>query len=388
MIQSNISRVAILQRAVARLCLYCLVGSLCLSILACRSPLAPMSAGLTNLDSLVAAPGQSFWVMSYNVENLFDLEDDVGKDDHAFLPIGKKQSPEHKDFCAKIPQRKWREECLYQDWNQENLNFKLEQIGRVLKAVNGGQGPDVVLLVEIENLKVLELLRKGPLKDLGYQTAVLIEGDDERGIDTALLSKFPVIGSKLHKIPFDVEKVSKAAADTRGLLQTDLKLPDGSVMTFISVHLPNPAHPAVLRQQALAYLKSVVERLPKDRSTVVGGDFNVSGEEDARDSVYKNLSPDFLVSQLVADTIYPGTNYFPPKREWSYLDALLFTKNLARDADRSIASKWQLEPATIQTLRVGSFQVDSEGRPVRMVVGKDPRGVSDHLPLIARLRKR
>ncbi len=33
----------------------------------------------------------SFSVMSFNVENLFDTEDDYKKDDKAFLPLSKKQ---------------------------------------------------------------------------------------------------------------------------------------------------------------------------------------------------------------------------------------------------------------------------------------------------------
>ncbi len=350
----------------------------------CRSTSTPMSEGLTPLATLTAVPGQSFWVMSFNVENLFDLEDDPGKSDHAFLPLTKKQTATHKEFCVKIPQRKWREECLYQDWNQENLNFKLAQIGRIVKSVDNGKGPDVILLVEIENQRVLDLLRQGPLKDLGYDSAVLIEGKDERGIDTAVLSKFPVVSSRLHSLNLAADKnTSQAAKDTRGLLQVDLRLPDEKILTAIAVHLPSPNHPTSLRRQALSQIRALIDKQPIDRAVIVGGDFNVTANEDAREQIYKDINSHSPVSHLISENPYPGTHYFPPKREWSYLDAILFSRNLT-----TAKFSWQLEPQTVQTLRVGSFQVDSEGRPVRMVVAKEPRGVSDHLPIIARLKKR
>ena len=41
----------------------------------------------------------SFSVMSFNVENLFDTEDDYKKDDKAFLPLEKKQLNKHNNLA-------------------------------------------------------------------------------------------------------------------------------------------------------------------------------------------------------------------------------------------------------------------------------------------------
>ncbi len=54
-------------------------------------------------------------LMSYNVENLFDNKDDIGKDDKAFLPASFKRGSYHKGHCKKIEVKKWRDECLYLD---------------------------------------------------------------------------------------------------------------------------------------------------------------------------------------------------------------------------------------------------------------------------------
>ena len=44
----------------------------------------------------------SFSVMTLNTQNLFDTNDDVNKDDKAYLPLEKKQIPDHKKSCNRI----------------------------------------------------------------------------------------------------------------------------------------------------------------------------------------------------------------------------------------------------------------------------------------------
>ncbi len=342
---------------------------------------------LTDLSLLTSKPGQSFWVLSYNVENLFDIEDDPDKDDQAYLPLEKKQTEAHQTLCKKVPQRKWREECLYQDWNQKNLDFKLEQLTKVLKAVNEGNGPEVVLLGEIENKNVLEKWRAGYLSGMEY-SIVHIEGPDRRGIDNAMLTRFPVKHAKLHSIEIPKSLREKSTRGElyplRGILQVDLSLPTGEDLTVFLVHFPNPQHKKALRLLAIERLNQLIGTLPAERLYIAGGDFNISADEEARVGHYKKLNEKYLVSHLVTKLAYPGTNYYAPKRSWSYLDALVFSKSLSPESK----SRWHVELDTIQTLKVGKFQVDSEGKPSRLVIGPEPFGVSDHLPLIVRLQKK
>ena len=67
----------------------------------------------------------SLSVMTYNLENFFDTYDDPGKDDKAYLPLSDKQDQSHIDACNNIKVSKWKNECLYLDWNEENKNKKL-----------------------------------------------------------------------------------------------------------------------------------------------------------------------------------------------------------------------------------------------------------------------
>ena len=88
----------------------------------------------------------------------------------------------------------WRDECLYLDWSDAALDFKLGVLAATIRQVNDGRGADIIALQEVENVAVLERLRSEYLGDLGYLPAILVEGTDTRGIDVAFLSKLPLLG--------------------------------------------------------------------------------------------------------------------------------------------------------------------------------------------------
>lgn len=49
-----------------------------------------------------AAQSESFTIMTFNAQNLFDTKDDAGKDDKAYLPLELKQNEEHQRSCSNI----------------------------------------------------------------------------------------------------------------------------------------------------------------------------------------------------------------------------------------------------------------------------------------------
>ena len=55
----------------------------------------------------------------------------------------------------------------------------------------GPNGADIIAFQEIENIHVLRDLYN-ELEPLGYLDFVLLEGKDYRGIDSAIISKFPI----------------------------------------------------------------------------------------------------------------------------------------------------------------------------------------------------
>lgn len=69
-----------------------------------------------------------------------------------------------------------------------------EAIAAGLRAVDA----DIVALEEIESLAVLKAFRDKYLKDLGYEYAELVESEDPRGIDNAVLSRYPIVKTEAY----------------------------------------------------------------------------------------------------------------------------------------------------------------------------------------------
>ena len=147
-----------------------------------------------------------------------------------------------------------------------------------------GRGADIIAMQEVENVAVLERLRNEHLGGLGYLPAILVEGTDTRGIDVAFLSRLPLVGEpQLH--PLLIPEFPDRQGDTRGVLQADFEMPDGSVLTGFSVHFPAPFHPTPMRIAAYEHLAALRNALPDDRHVFAAGDFNTTSSEDTRESM-------------------------------------------------------------------------------------------------------
>ena len=173
-----------------------IAGTLTSALIACeRDDAEPPAAGPTSIPSVS--------IMTFNVENLFDNVDDPGKNDLTYFPLSEKQSDEHKAVCDEIEVDHWRDQCLNWDWSDDIIEHKLEVVASVILQVNDGRGADIVALQEVENLGILERLRNEHLADAGYDPAILIEGDDLRGVDVAFLTRLPLAEPPtLHRIDF------------------------------------------------------------------------------------------------------------------------------------------------------------------------------------------
>jgi endonuclease/exonuclease/phosphatase family metal-dependent hydrolase len=313
---------------------------------------------------------ESLVFMTFNVENLFDVENDKSKNDATFLPLKLKQNSEHKKGCRQIKNPSWRDQCLNWDWSREVFDFKLKVLSQSVLQAKGGLGPDVLVLQEVENIKALKALNS---TGLNYPTVVLLEGKDKRGIDVALLSRLEQVGeAKLHEIPF-LGFGEMRVADTRAILQVDLKLPGGELLTVLGVHFPAPFHPAKMRQQAFQKLGQIRRLLPKGRLVLAAGDFNVpKREDDQLDLVNQATAKDWIVGHKVACKGCPGSTYYPPKDSWSFLDMILWSQDST--------SNWAVLPESMRVLNRGPGQMAKSGAPARFEID-GPSGVSDHWPL-------
>jgi len=323
-------------------------------------------------------PAEAITIMAFNVQNLFDNTDDPGKDDKAYLPIGAKQSAAHIDECNTIPVESWRDECLYLDWSDAAIDHKLSVLAATIKQVGDGSGADIIALQEIENVSILERLRTEYLADSGYEPAILIEGQDIRGVDTAFLSKLPLFGPTVMH-PLVLDEYPDRVGDTRGLLEATFELPDGSLLTGFSVHFPAPFHPTELRVLAYEHLNDVRGRIPTDRNVFAAGDFNTTSTEDTEQGMLERfVRPYWTVSNDKCENCR-GTAYYSHNQTWSFLDMILLSTS--DDADKA----WQL--AAVELGNRIPDQVTAEGTPNRYR-SAEKTGVSDHWPAVVTLKPR
>jgi len=130
-----------------------------------------LSARLLVAACLALAEGQRAWgasntlvVASWNVENLFDTEDDPANEgDDGYTPRG------------------------WGRWTEARYTLKLQHLSDILYAMR----PDVVCLMEVENRHVLADLTACLKERYHYDLPVILhrDGGDLRGIDVAMLAK-------------------------------------------------------------------------------------------------------------------------------------------------------------------------------------------------------
>jgi endonuclease/exonuclease/phosphatase family metal-dependent hydrolase len=329
-------------------------------------------------DRVAGGSARAVSIMTFNVENLFDNQDDPLKDDKAYLPIEAKQSRVHIDECNQIEVESWRNECLYLDWSDAAVNHKLSVIAETIRQVDSGRGPDVIALQEIENVGILERLRTEYLAESGYLPAILIEGDDNRGIDVAFLSRLRLAQpAKLHPIAF--EDFTDRTGDTRGVLEATFELPDGSLLTGFSVHFPAPFHPTAMREAAYRHLMQLRQTLPADRHVFAAGDFNTTNSEDRREGLLERFVRPFWGVAHDDCNACPGTSYYARDASWSFLDMILYSPGRGADAT------WDIRRGSAQIANRNPAQVTVNGTPRRYDAGVRA-GVSDHWPLVVTIQ--
>lgn len=287
-------------------------------------------------------------VMEFNVENLFDTVHDEGNNDYTYLPFAQKQSDlALQQKCRETNDSSYRvSECLSTDWSDFALDKKLRNLSEVVLAVDNS-GPDVLMLVEVENANVLSMWNKKYLKSQ-YQTIAIEKGFDARGINIAVMSRFPLIGKPvMHKIPWAPknEKDGEWMNKSRGILEVNLKTPNGDPMTFFVVHFPSQNNPSYWREQASKHLAKLMLEKGPSAMVIAAGDLNITHDEEKSEKYYKNILGEAgAVAHFIGCKSCKGTHNY--RRSWSFLDSHIYSKALLEDG----AGSYKVLPETIDVL--------------------------------------
>jgi endonuclease/exonuclease/phosphatase family metal-dependent hydrolase len=325
------------------------------------------------------APRDRISVMAYNVENFFDELHDEGHDDYPFLPLSeKKRNPAVRKYCDEQPVFR-KKECFRLDWNAAVVTRKIHAVASSIRQVHG-QGPDILILEEVENRRMLQRLNDEGL-DGTYRTIVWLPGRDKRGIAVGLMSRFPLAGDpKLHQIALSPGANGESYKETRGILEVPLQLPNGPTLTVFGVHLPSQMNPLQERVDMVSGLRDLLRARGPDDLWIVGGDWNTTSREELESGLVREKMGDLgFISHIVGCGSCAGTHFY--RGEWSFLDILVFAKSLGPDA----TGPYHLIPESIRTPTWGPGQVQKNGRPIRFNVKKQ-EGISDHLPIFAEIQ--
>lgn len=299
----------------------------------------------------------SFRVMFWNVENLFDTKDDLHKNDNEFLPDAVRH------------------------WNYFRYRDKLNKLAKGIIASGNEYVPDLVGLCEVENDSCLyDLTRRSPLREADYRY-VITDSPDQRGIDVALLyqrGSFKLLQQQSIRIPH--KRLKKGP--TRDILHVVGKVISGDTLDVIICHMPSrsggQAKSEPYRLLTTAILKQTVDSVMQVREkphVVVMGDFN----DYPTDKSMKKLCSDGHLRNLMKGK-KDGTYRY--RGEWGILDQFLVSENLVKKKGsiRTSSKKAQIlrhDFLLEEDEKYGGF------KPFRTYNGmKYQGGFSDHLPIV------
>ena len=180
-------------------------------------------------------------IVSYNVENLFDL---------------KKSGYEYTEYIPNTNAK----------WNQKNFNIKIKNIARVIKDINA----DIIALQEIESQEALSALRYRLKRDGLYYQYVTIADAKDTVVKVAILSKYKIIYTK--EIPIN------GTYRYRNILETKIDI-DGHMIYLLNNHWKSKDGKESERILCAKKLYNRVKEIGFDKNIVIAGDFNSDYEE-------------------------------------------------------------------------------------------------------------
>lgn len=302
-------------------------------------------------------------VVFYNVENLFDTEDNPLKNDNDFTPNGR------------------------QHWTEERYETKLDRITEALKLIN--VSPALIGLVEIENKRVLEdLIDEDFFHGINMGIAHF-ESPDTRGIDCALLydkDLFEVQNEEKLK----VELVENRDYKTRDILYVSGLL--NGIQTHVFVNHWSSRREGKLqtehkRLQAAFVLREKVDEILDDEpnaNIIILGDFNDHPDDKSLEFILKAKESGYAEGRELINLLYDenenGEGTIVHEGDWMVFDQVIISQAIY---DRSNGLGVKENDAFILDDKKLIFTANNGYQKPNATYGgpKYYGGYSDHLPV-------
>jgi endonuclease/exonuclease/phosphatase family metal-dependent hydrolase len=326
-------------------------------------------------------------VMSYNVENLFDLVDNGD------------EYPEFKPNAC--------------NWTENTFRIKLANIASVIAEVN----PEIAVLIEVENENTVRELCK-TLSDRKCPFPYFAIGDQASGSNTrpVILSKLPVLWEKSFGM---VPGALRGAPRERPMLEAAVYCGNDTLLVF-ACHWPSKNNRESMRVERAEMLVKKLEALAPAQDYILAGDFNenydesetfhTAGLDDSHGETALNHVLGTMLSGPGEGVRYVRPPDFELKQSSGFFDPWVDVSERQRFSEmfegrRETPDHILLPPSLFDAKGLsyvnGSFypftwngRLIKDGVPYRwqMRYGKRERihageGFSDHLPIVVRIMK-
>ncbi|MEL6865855.1 MAG: endonuclease/exonuclease/phosphatase family protein [Bacteroidota bacterium] len=312
----------------------------------------------------------------YNLENLFDTEDDPAIRDDDFTPNGDLR------------------------WTEDLYREKLDRLAEVVGQIGTDLTPDglsILGVAEIENRRVLEDFADHPgLRNRNYQV-LHFDSPDKRGIDVALLYQPKYFQPTFSKnIPMTTVKEDGDTLFTRDILWVSGYY-DGDLIHVLVNHWPSrrggERRSAPYRNLAALQNKRIVDSLQAADPTakvIIMGDLN---DDPTSPSVKDVLNAKYKKNRVPKKGLYNPMYAFYKKGlgttawrgAWSLFDQIILSSGLLnKDTKGYQYYKASVFNKKFLIQKTGSFK----GYPWRTFAGGQYlKGYSDHFPVYLYLIK-
>ena len=306
-------------------------------------------------------PSITYTIAFYNIENLFDIENDPLTNDDDFLPTSAKR------------------------WTPKRYENKLKKIGSVISKIgeeNAATAPVVIGLAEVENKKVLsDLVRSENLISEKY-SYIHYDSSDERGIDVALLYKddlFEVEHSETFSVYLQTETGERDY--TRDILLVRGILNDEAIHIIVnhwSSRREGEKETEYKRLAAARVVNSIIAKLKKDDNNakvIVMGDFN-DNPSDRSITLLEEESKLYNPFNTVLSYNKGSLNH---NFQWNMFDQILISGNFFNPDGSNLKF---IKADVFNSKFVTQYHGKYKGQPFRTYVGKKYKGgYSDHFPV-------
>lgn len=308
-------------------------------------------------------------IVSYNIENLFDCENDPNTDDDSFTPDG-----DH-------------------NWTEGKYKNKLNNLSRAITAAGGWKIPAIIGLCEVENDKVLtDLFQHTQLKIHGYKF-VHKDSPDQRGVDVALAylpDQFRLINEEFHPV-----KIIEGRP-TRDILHATGILTNGDTLHVFVNHWPSryggELESESKRFSAADILRDVTDSLLNinEPNIIIMGDFN---DYPYNASIKQHLCVEKPSREPLHDVLYNLCEQFSERGDvgshkfdgqWGMLDQFIVSGSMLDKFSNTHTSESDVNICLEKFL----LKEDKTGEaPKRSFLGTFyAYGYSDHLPIYIDLK--